>query len=97
MTTFIAFTPQMTPPSNNTSPPFTAVFILDGKSYQGVVTWNFATQRWYLTLTNNNNVLAWCGPLIGSPLNYNIYLAPGIFSTSTLLYREDTGNFEVNP
>jgi len=97
MTTFIAFTPQMTSQPSNTAPPFTAIFILDSKSYQGNVTWNFAAQRWYLTLTDSNNNLAWNGPLIGSPLNYNIYLAPGIFTTSTLLYREDTGNFEVNP
>ena len=61
------------------------------------MTWNITAQRWYLTLTDQNSVLVWNGALVGSPLNADIYLAPGIFTTSTLLYREDSGNFEVTP
>lgn len=53
--------------------------------------------RWYVTLTDQNGNIAWSGGMVGSPLGFDIPLAPGVFSTSTLLYREDTGNFEINP
>lgn len=92
MTTYVAFTPNP-----NGAPPFQTVFTLDGASVIGTVTWNFAGQRYYLTLTNQSNTILWCGGLVGSPSGQNIYLAPSVFSTSTLLYREDTGNFEVTP
>ena len=92
MTTLIAFTPN-----NSNAPPFQTIFTLDGVSYNGSVTWNIAGQRWYLTITDQAQNVIWNGAMIGSPLNYDIPLAPGIFSLSTLLYREDTGNFEVNP
>lgn len=84
-------------PSNNTSPPFQALFTLDGASVLGTVTWNFYAQRWYLALSDQAGNRLWEGPLIGSPLNSDIPLAPGIFNTSTLIYRADTGNFEVTP
>jgi hypothetical protein len=92
MTTIVAFTPN-----NTNSPPFSTVFTLDGTSYNAAVTWNIAGQRWYLTLTNQAGTVIWNGALIGSPLDYDILLAPGVFKTSTLLYREDSGNFEVTP
>ncbi len=79
------------------TPPWKGQFTLDGQAYQGIVVWNFAAQRYYISLAQNNQPPVWYGPLIGSPLDFNIYLAPGVFSTSTLLYRADTGNFEVNP
>lgn len=81
----------------NASPPWNGQFTLDGQAYQGIVTWNFAAQRFYLSLAQQNQAPVWYGPLVGSPLNFNIYLAPGIFQNSTILYRSDTGNFEVNP
>lgn len=90
--TLIPFTPN-----NNNSPPFSTSFTLDGASYNGAVTWNIAGQRWYLTITDLAGNVIWNGALVGSSLTYDILLAPNIFKTSTLLYREDTGNFEVNP
>jgi hypothetical protein len=84
-------------PNNNSSPPFYSIFTLDNISYNGAVTWNIAGQRWYLSLTDQSGNNIWTGAMIGSPLGYDLYLAPGIFTTSTLLYREDTGNFEQNP
>ncbi|WP_186194468.1 phage baseplate plug family protein [Burkholderia gladioli] len=92
MTTLIAFNP-----SNVTSPPFQETIALDGVSYSLSVAWNIAGQRWYVTLTDQNGNIVWSGALVGSPIGFDIPLAPGIFSTSTLLYREDTGNFEVGP
>lgn len=92
MTTYVAFQPN-----NQTAPPFSATFTLDGATYSGAVTWNVYAQRWYFTLTDQLGDVVWNGPLIGSPLTSNIELAPGIFGTSSILYREDTGNFEVSP
>lgn len=92
MTTFIAFTP-----SANGTPPFQTVVTLDGKSYSLVCSWNVYRQAWYLSLTDQSGNVTSLFPLIGSPPGANIYLAPGIFSISTILYRIGTGNFEVNP
>jgi hypothetical protein len=92
MTTFIPFAPN-----NSISPPFQTVVTLDGASYTALVTWNIAGQRWYMTLQDQSGNVAWCGAMMGSSLSYDIYLAPGVFSSSTILYREDTGNIEVAP
>jgi hypothetical protein len=92
MMTLIPFLPN---PSG--SPPFQAFFTLDGNSVTGSVTWNFAAQRWYLTLTDLSGNVLWSGAMVGSPLDFDIPLATGIFQTSTILYRADTGNFEVSP
>jgi hypothetical protein len=84
-------------PSNTSAPPFQTQVTLDGNSYNLSVAWNVAAQRWYYTLTDQYGDLIYCAALIGSPPDYDIYLAPGLFVASTLLYRSGTGNFEVNP
>lgn len=91
MTTFIAFQPQA-----STSPPFQTAVTLDGATYALSCTWNLMG-RWYFTLATQSGIPVYTAGLIGSPLNGDILLAPGIFQTSTILYRESTGNFEVNP
>lgn len=90
--TLIAFQPNLT-----AGPPFQTTVTLGGNPYALVCTWNFAAQRWYVTLTDSGGNVAWSGALIGSPESYDIFLAPGIFTTSTILYRTGTGNFEVTP
>lgn len=92
MTTLIPFQPN-----NSASPPFSVSVTLDSTSYQLIATWNLSGQRWYASLQDQSGNTVWMGALIGSPLDSNIYLALGIFQTSTLLYRADTGNFEINP
>lgn len=92
MTTLIKFAP-----SSNSTPPFKETFTLDGQSYTGVATWNFAAQRWYFSLTDYTGKTVWNGALVGSPESVDIYLALGIFQSSTILYRAGTGYFEVNP
>ncbi|VWB07057.1 phage baseplate plug family protein [Burkholderia lata] len=84
-------------PSATLTPPFQVAVTLDGQPYNLTTMWNFAAQRWYASLTTPSNANAWYGALVGSPLNYDIPLAPGIFTTSTILYREDSGNFEITP
>lgn len=92
MTTLVQFNPVP-----NSSPPFQASFTLDGATYLGKSTWNIAGQRWYFTLLSASGNVVWHGPLIGSPTGYDIPLALGVFAVSTILFRTDTGNFEVNP
>ncbi len=92
MTTYIAFQP-----SANGTPPFQTVVTLDNQQYSLVCTWNVYRQGWYYTLSDQNGNVTNTLPLIYSPPDANIYLAPGIFTTSTILYRASTGNFEINP
>jgi hypothetical protein len=92
MTTLIAFSPNP-----NAAPPFQAIVTLDGASVIMTATWNVAGNRWYLTLTDQAGNLLWSGALVGSPLTANIYLASDVFQISTILYRADTGNFEIVP
>jgi hypothetical protein len=79
------------------SPPFSSVFTLDGVAYYGSVSWNITAQRYYFQLQDQAANVVWHGALVGSPLGYDIPLAPGVFAESVILYREDTGNFEVTP
>lgn len=84
-------------PNNSSNPPFSALFTLDGAQYSGTTQWNLAGQRWYFTLTDGYGNIIWNGPLIGSPLDGAIPLAPGIFTESMLIFMEDTGNFVQTP
>jgi hypothetical protein len=88
--TLIPFTPSTTD-----APPFSALVILDGASYTLAAAWNFYGQRWYISLTDQSGNLILNQPLVGSSPNANIYLAPGMFTSSTLLYRVGTNNFEI--
>lgn len=97
--TTIAFTP-----SASAAPPFQTTVTLDGTAYSLVTTWNFYRggdngegDGWYYSLTDQSGTLIVNAPLIGSPPDADILLAPGLFVTSTLLYRADTGLFEVGP
>ena len=92
MTTLVPFLP-----SNVASPPFQATVTLDGTQYSLTATWNVYRGDWYFTITDQSGNVTFNGALIASPPDYDIYLAPGIFTTSTILYRDSTGNFEINP
>lgn len=83
--------------SSAAAPPFQTLVTLDGASYNLAVFWNFAAQRWYASLTDRAGNMVWNGAMVGSPLSYDIPLAPGVFQTSTILFREDSGQFEVSP
>lgn len=82
-------------PNSNNAPPFSAIVTLDGSPYTLIAMWNFYRKWWYISLSDQNGNLVVNQPLIGSPPDSNIILAPGIFKTSTLVYRTSTGNFEV--
>lgn len=90
--TVIPFTPNPT-----TAPPYSTLVTLDGQSYSLVVAWNLYRGDWYFSLTDQGGNLVVNQPLIASPPDSDIYLAPGLFTASTLVYRAATGNFEVGP
>jgi hypothetical protein len=83
--------------NNSAAPPFQAIVTLDGASYSLTTAWSMYRKGWYYTLTDQNGNVIITAPLIGSPPNATIYLAPGLFTTSTLAYRSGTNNFEVGP
>jgi hypothetical protein len=84
-------------PSASAIPPFSSLVTLDGKSYLLTSVWNLAGQRWYINLTDSNGNIILNRPLTGSPMSFSLNMVFGLFVTSTLVYRTDTGNFEVGP
>lgn len=91
MTTLIAFQPQ-----NGASPPFQSAVMLDGATYVLSCSWNILG-RWYFSIADQSSNVIYYGALVGSDDDYDTYLAPGIFQSSTILYRTSTGNFEIEP
>lgn len=92
MTTLVAFTPSLL-----SSPPFSAQVALDGQNYTLATAWNIYRGGWYYSLTDQFGNLIITAALVASPPNYSILLAPGIFVTSTILFRDATQNFEISP
>lgn len=90
--TTIPFTPNQT-----SSPPFQATVTLDGNTYSLIAMWNIAGQRYYISLVGQGNNLLINQPLIGSPPDADIYLAPGMLTNSALVYRVETQSFEIGP
>jgi hypothetical protein len=84
-------------PSNASIPPFQAQVTLDSSPYTLASVWNVYRGDWYLSLTDQGGNLVGYQPLVGSPPGAAIYLFPGRFTTSTILYRASTGNFEIGP
>src|SRR5215831_14631339 len=70
MTTYIPFQP-----SNISAP--TYMVTLDGNQYTMVVTWNVASQRYFINLYDVNGTLIFCVPLvttaIGRPVQSMVY------------------------
>lgn len=83
-------------PSTDTNPPFSFNCTLDSNTYEIQVTWNVYGQRWYITCNDINGNRIRTEPLVGSPTGYDIPLLTGLFTDSTVIYREDSNNFEVS-
>lgn len=84
-------------PNNSASPPFSTNVTLDNATYLLQCHWNVVGVRWYFSITDQGGNLIYYSPLIGSPDTYDIPLANGIFTTSRIIYRSGTGNFEITP
>jgi hypothetical protein len=70
---------------------------LDGSSYNCLVTWNLAGQRFYVSCYDLSGNLVFSLPLIGSPSFYDINIAGGYFTTSTLVYRIANKQIIITP
>jgi hypothetical protein len=91
MTTYITFSPSPTQPFQ-----FSAT--LDGTTYNVIVTWNLAAQRWYLNIYNLNGTLFLAIARIGSPLGDEVVnMVKGYCEVSTLIYRTPNNQFEISP
>lgn len=90
MTTIVPFTP-------NDNAPFQFQATLDGAAYTVVITWNLWGQRYYVNVYDiSQNLIVSIG-MAGSPTGADINLVAGYFTTSTLVFRAPSSQFEVNP
>lgn len=90
MTTYTQFTPTI---NQN----FSFQPTLDSQQYNVIIKWNLFGKRWVLYVYTLQNQIVLQKPLRSSPPEYDINLIEGYFTTSTLVYRQSTNNFEVSP
>lgn len=89
MTTYVNFAPT-------SAGPFVFQCTLDGQTYRVVVTYNL-TGRFYINVYDLSGNLIVAKAMVGSPPNYDINLVWGYFASSTLVFRQATQQFEINP
>lgn len=101
MTTYVDFTqPQ--------DQPFEFQATLDGQLVVVRVPWNVYRQDWYVVVSDTAGNPIVSVPRVGSPVigenpQYldadciDLNLVAGYFTTSTLVWRPSTGQFEINP
>lgn len=84
-------------PNNAATPPFQTQVTLDGNPYNLETRWNLYRGDWYCSLVDQSGTVVMNQPLVGSPPNASIYLFPGLFKTSTIIYQPSSGNFVIGP
>lgn len=87
MTIFVDFSPIAT---EN----FSFLATLDGLACNVVCTWNLYGARYYVTIFNDRGETVVYLPLIASPDGHDVSMTAGYFTT-TLVFRESTGLFEI--
>lgn len=87
MTTYVNFTPSA-------SAVFSFQATLDSSLYAVTVPWNLFGQRYYVNIYDTSGSLIVSRPLVGSPLDYDISLTQGYFTTK-LIYRQANVQFEI--
>lgn len=70
--------------------------VLDSTVYNCQIKWNIAAQRWYLLITDNSGNTVLNTALVGSESSGGINLINGVFTSTTLIWREKNGQIEVN-
>lgn len=92
MATIFPFTPSSVSPFQFTP-------TLDGQQYNCIVTWNLFGKRWWINLYTLANVLVLARAMVGSAPapDAGLNMVEGYFSINTLIYRTNTGSFEVGP
>lgn len=76
--------------------PFQFQPTLDGLLYTAIITWNVAGQRYYISVYTLQGELVLSLAMVGSPVDYDISLTAGYFA-STLVFREQSQQFEITP
>lgn len=69
--------------------------VLDGTVYICQLKWNIAAQRWYLLITNSAGNPVLNTAVVGSTSAGGINLISGVFSSTTMIWREKNGQIEV--
>ncbi|ASN57534.1 hypothetical protein NP142_14240 [Salmonella enterica] len=69
--------------------------VLDGSVYDAQIKWNIAAQRWYLLITDSSGKSILNSALVGSTNGTGINLLTGVFSSTTMIWREKDGIIEV--
>ncbi|WES88773.1 phage baseplate plug family protein [Dickeya fangzhongdai] len=69
--------------------------VLDGIVYTCQIMWNIAAQRWYLLITNSAGNPVLNTAMVGSTSTGGINLIAGVFTATTLIWREKNGQIEV--
>ncbi|HHT2623377.1 TPA: hypothetical protein ACTYSD_002608 [Klebsiella michiganensis] len=68
---------------------------LDGTVYNCQIRWNISAQRWYILITDNSGNTVLNTPAVGSTNESGINLIAGVFSRTTMIWREQNGLIEV--
>ncbi|WP_336981842.1 MULTISPECIES: hypothetical protein [unclassified Cedecea] len=69
--------------------------VLDGTVYTCQMKWNIAAQRWYLLITDSSDNAVMNTAIVGSTSSGGINLIDGVFTTTTMIWREKNGQIEV--
>lgn len=69
--------------------------VLDGTVYNCQIRWNISAQRWYILITDNSGNTVLNTPAVGSTNESGINLIAGVFSRTTMIWREQNGLIEV--
>lgn len=68
---------------------------LDGTVYNCQIRWNISAQRWYILITDNSGNTVLNTPAVGSTNESGINMIAGVFSRTTMIWREQNGLIEV--
>lgn len=74
--------------------PFQFQAQLDNAQYTVTIPWNVYRAGWYISIATPSTSPVVFQALVASPDTYDISLTAGTF-TSTIVFRESSGNFEV--
>jgi hypothetical protein len=89
--------PTIFPFTPSQSSPFQFQPTLDGTVYTVIVTWNLFGRRYYVNIYDLSGVLILCTAMVGSPQGYDVNLVGGYFTSSKMVFRQSSQQFEVSP
>lgn len=87
----------ITPFAPSTGSTFQFQPTLDGVTYTAIVNWNLFAKRFWFNLYTLQGARVLAIPLVGSPVGYDVDIVDGYFSTSAVVYRAPSAQFEVTP